>query len=155
MLEKQHDLKRLLLRSNKSDLCRRGHHRISFFTVPRPRRAKLSQWLHSLIASLTVWKDLPVPTLAAVNGYALGGGCEITTQPPITVWRRQTSSIGLPETKLGIMPGFGSSVRLRICWARTARWKIIAAGKDVGAEHALKIGLVDGVVKQKKLVKAR
>lgn len=60
--------------------------------------------------------------------------------------------IGLPETKLGIMPGFGGSVRLPRMLGADSALEIIAAGKDVGAEHALKIGLVDGVVKQEKLI---
>ena len=59
--------------------------------------------------------------------------------------------IGLPETKLGIMPGFGGSVRMPRMGADSAL-EIIAAGKDVGADQALKIGLVDGVVKAEKLV---
>ena len=62
--------------------------------------------------------------------------------------------IGLPETKLGIMPGFGGSVRLpRLLGADSA--EIIAAGKDVGADQALKIGLVDGVVAAEKTTRRR
>lgn len=59
--------------------------------------------------------------------------------------------IGLPETKLGIMPGFGGSVRLPRLLGADSALEIIAAGKDVGADQALKIGLVDGVVAAEKL----
>ncbi len=59
--------------------------------------------------------------------------------------------IGLPETKLGIMPGFGGSVRLPRLLGADSALEIIAAGKDVGADQALKIGTVDGVVAAEKL----
>nr|WP_244665381.1 enoyl-CoA hydratase-related protein [Salmonella enterica] len=74
--------------------------------------------------------------------------------PPITVWRRQTSVSVCRKTKLGIMPG-SAAVRLPRMLGADSALEIIAAGKDVGAEHALKIGLVDGVVKQETLMKAR
>jgi 3-hydroxyacyl-CoA dehydrogenase/enoyl-CoA hydratase/3-hydroxybutyryl-CoA epimerase/enoyl-CoA isomerase len=99
-------------------------------------------------------EDLPVPTISAVNGYALGGGCECVLA---TDYRLATPDlrIGLPETKLGIMPGFGGSVRMPRMLGADSALEIIAAGKDVGAEQALKIGLVDGVVKPEKLAMAR
>ncbi|WP_176463148.1 enoyl-CoA hydratase-related protein, partial [Salmonella enterica] len=81
----------------------------------------------------------------------LGGGCECVLA---TDYRLATPDlrIGLPETKLGIMPGFGGSVRLPRMLGADSALEIIAAGKDVGAEHALKIGLVDGVVKHEKFI---
>ncbi len=92
-----------------------------------------------------------MPTIAAANGYALGGGCECVLA---TDYRLATPDlrIGLPETKLGIMPGFGGSVRMPRMLGADSALEIIAAGKDVGADQALKIGLVDGVVKAEKLV---
>ena len=63
--------------------------------------------------------------------------------------------IGLPETKLGIMPGFGGSVRLPRLLGADSALEIIAAGKDVGADQALKIGLVDGVVAAEKTTRRR
>lgn len=112
---------------------------------------QLSQWLHFANSVFNRLEDLPVPTLSAVNGYALGGGCECVLA---TDYRLATPDlrIGLPETKLGIMPGFGGSVRMPRMLGADSALEIIAAGKDVGAEQAQKIGPVDGVVKPEKLV---
>lgn len=111
---------------------------------------QLSQWLHFANSVFNRLEDLPVPTISAVNGYALGGGCECVLA---TDYRLATPDlrIGLPETKLGIMPGFGGSVRLPRLLGADSALEIIAAGKDVGADQALKIGLVDGVVAAEKL----
>lgn len=150
VLEKQHDLKGLLLRSNKAAFIVGADitEFLSLFLVPEEQ---LSQWLHFANSVFNRLEDLPVPTLAAVNGYALGGGCECVLA---TDYRLATPDlrIGLPETKLGIMPGFGGSVRMPRMLGADSALEIIAAGKDIGAEQALKIGLVDGVVKQEKLI---
>lgn len=100
---------------------------------------QLSQWLHFANSVFNRLEDLPVPTLSAVNGYALGGGCECVLA---TDYRLATPDlrIGLPETKLGIMPGFGGSVRMPRMLGADSALEIIAAGKDVGAEQAQKIG---------------
>ncbi len=74
----------------------------SFLYSPVPEE-QLSQWLHFANSVFNRPEDLPVPTLSAVNGYALGGGCECVLA---TDYRLATPDlrIGLPETKLGIMP---------------------------------------------------
>ncbi|MDU7723466.1 MAG: fatty acid oxidation complex subunit alpha FadB [Citrobacter sp.] len=150
VLEKQPNLKGLLLRSNKAAFIVGADitEFLSLFLVPEEQ---LSQWLHFANSVFNRLEDLPVPTLSAVNGYALGGGCECVLA---TDYRLATPDlrIGLPETKLGIMPGFGGSVRMPRMLGADSALEIIAAGKDVGAEQALKIGLVDGVVKQDKLL---
>ena len=150
VLEKQTDLKGLLLRSNKAAFIVGADitEFLSLFLVPEEQ---LSQWLHFANSVFNRLEDLPVPTLSAVNGYALGGGCECVLA---TDYRLATPDlrIGLPETKLGIMPGFGGSVRMPRMLGADSALEIIAAGKDVGAEQAQKIGLVDGVVKPEKLI---
>lgn len=149
VLEKQNDLKGLLLRSEKAAFIVGADitEFLSLFLVPEEQ---LSQWLHFANSVFNRLEDLPVPTISAVNGYALGGGCECVLA---TDYRLATPDlrIGLPETKLGIMPGFGGSVRLPRLLGADSALEIIAAGKDVGAEQALKIGLVDGVVAAEKL----
>ncbi|XPE63420.1 enoyl-CoA hydratase-related protein [Shigella flexneri] len=67
-------------------------------------------------------EDLPVPTIAAVNGYALGGWLRMRPGEPIIVCDAG-SAIGLPETKLDIMLGFGGSGRRHVRRALTVRWK--------------------------------
>ncbi len=150
VLEKQSELKGLLLRSEKAAFIVGADitEFLSLFLVPQEQ---LSQWLHFANSVFNRLEDLTVPTLSAVNGYALGGGCECVLA---TDYRVATPDlrIGLPETKLGIMPGFGGSVRLPRLLGADSALEIIAAGKDVGADQALSIGLVDAVVKPEKLV---
>ena len=149
VLEKEADLKGLLLRSEKAAFIVGADitEFLSLFLVPQEQ---LSQWLHFANSVFNRLEDLPVPTISEVNGYALGGGCECVLA---TDYRLATPDlrIGLPETKLGIMPGFGGSVRLPRLLGADSALEIIAAGKDVGADQALKLGLVDGVVKPEKL----
>ncbi|UFH50666.1 fatty acid oxidation complex subunit alpha FadB [Pseudomonas sp. KNUC1026] len=91
------------------------------------------------------FEDLPVPTVAAINGIALGGGLEMCLAADFRVMA-SSAKIGLPEVKLGIYPGFGGTVRLpRVIGADNAiEW--IAAGKEQRAEEALKVRAVDAVV---------
>ncbi|MCX7078957.1 MAG: fatty acid oxidation complex subunit alpha FadB [Pseudomonas sp.] len=99
------------------------------------------------------FEDLNVPTVAAINGIALGGGLEMCLAADYRVMAT-TAKIGLPEVKLGIYPGFGGTVRLpRIIGADNAiEW--IAAGKENRADDALKVGAVDAVVVPEKLQEA-
>ncbi len=149
VLEKSPDLTGLLLRSDKAAFIVGADitEFLSLFQVPEEQ---LSQWLHFANSVFNRLEDLPVPTLSAVNGYALGGGCECVLA---TDYRLATPDlrIGLPETRLGIMPGFGGSVRLPRLLGADSALEIIAAGKDVSADQALKIGLVDGIVAAEKL----
>lgn len=95
-------------------------------------------------------EDLPVPTAAAVAGFALGGGCEATLACDYRV-ADTTATIGLPEVKLGLIPGFGGTMRLpRIIGPDNAlEW--ITTGKNNSAVDAQKVGLVDAVVAPEKL----
>ncbi|QJQ93985.1 MULTISPECIES: fatty acid oxidation complex subunit alpha FadB [Halomonadaceae] len=103
---------------------------------------EMNQKVHAIFNAL---EDLPFPTVTAINGLALGGGCEITLTTDFRVMS-ETAKIGLPETKLGILPGWGGCVRLpRMIGADNAiEW--IAGGTENRAFDALKVGAVDGVV---------
>ncbi len=92
-----------------------------------------------------VFEDLPMPTVAAINGIALGGGLEMGLVCDYRVMS-ETARIGLPETKLGIIPGYGGTTRLpRLIGADNAiEW--IASGKEQKAKQALHCGAVDAVV---------
>ncbi|BFM12489.1 fatty acid oxidation complex subunit alpha FadB [Simiduia litorea] len=98
-------------------------------------------------------EDLPFPTVTAINGVALGGGLEMALATDFRVMA-DTAKIGLPEVKLGIMPGFGGTVRLpRVAGADNAiEW--IAAGKEQRADKAMADGVVDAVVTGDKLREA-
>lgn len=90
-------------------------------------------------------EDLPFPTVVAINGYALGGGLELCLACDFRVMS-SAAKIGLPETKLGLIPGWGGTVRLaRLAGVDTAiEW--IASGAEQKATQAFKCGVVDGVV---------
>ena len=95
-------------------------------------------------------EDLDIPTVVAINGYALGGGLEVCLACDYRI-AAPTAKIGLPEVKLGIIPGFGGTTRLpRIIGADNAiEW--IAAGSENKADAAMKIGVLDAVVPVDKL----
>ena len=96
------------------------------------------------------FEDLNVPTVAAINGIALGGGLEMCLAADFRVMAA-SAKIGLPEVKLGIYPGFGGTVRLpRIIGVDNAiEW--ICGGSEQRADKALKAGAVDAVVADDKL----
>ena len=118
-------------------------------TFKRPE-AELIPWIKQASDIFDLAEDLPVPTVVALKGFALGGGCEWSLTADYRVADTSTR-IGLPEVKLGLMPGFGGTVRLpRIIGADNAmEW--ITTGKDHSAEQAQKYGLIDAVVAPEKL----
>lgn len=92
-------------------------------------------------------EDLKMVTIAAINGACLGGGCEFALACDYRMATDDPSTkIGLPETQLGILPGFGGSIRLPKLIGLQAALDIILAGKAVNAKKASKMGLVDRVV---------
>jgi len=92
-------------------------------------------------------EDLPMPTIAAINGACMGGGCEFVLACDYRMATDDPSTkIGLPEIQLGILPGFGGCVRMPKLLGLQASLDIILAGKSVNAKKASKIGLVDRVV---------
>ena len=89
-------------------------------------------------------ETMPKPTIAAVNGFALGGGCELALACD-TRYAASGAKLGQPEVNLGIIPGWGGTQRLaRVCGLGVAK-ELIFTGRVVGAEEALRIGLVNGV----------
>lgn len=97
------------------------------------------------------FEDLPVPTVAAINGLALGGGFEICLCADYRVVA-ESAKVGLPEVKLGIYPGWGGTVRLPRLIGTDNAVEWIAAGKEYSAGDALKAGAVDAVVAEDKLL---
>lgn len=92
-------------------------------------------------------EDLPMPTMALVNGACAGGGCELILACDYRIASDDSSTrIGLPETQLGILPGFGGCIRLPRVVGLQAALDVILAGKLLNAKKAQKIGLVDYVV---------
>jgi enoyl-CoA hydratase len=85
------------------------------------------------------------PVIACINGFALGGGCELALACTIRL-ASSTARLGQPEVKLGIMPGYGATQRLPRIVGASAALKLILTGEIIPAEEALRIGLVNEVV---------
>lgn len=152
VLEQQPELKALLLSSRKPAFIV-GADITEFLSLFAAPAEKLEQWLGFANGIFSRLEDLSVPTLSAIQGYALGGGCECVLATDFRI-ATPDARIGLPETSLGIMPGFGGSVRLPRLLGADSALEIIAAGKDVDAQRALAVGLVDAVVPAEKLQQA-
>jgi enoyl-CoA hydratase len=91
------------------------------------------------------------PSIAAINGFALGGGCELALACTIRIASRN-AKIGQPEVKLGILPGYGGSQRLpRLCGKGVAH-EMILTGDMITADEALRVGLVNRVVESAELL---
>jgi enoyl-CoA hydratase len=89
-------------------------------------------------------ETMPKPTIAAVNGFALGGGCELAAACDLR-YASSNAKLGQPEINLGIIPGWGGTQRLaRLCGLGVAK-ELLYTGRTVDAEEALRIGLVNGV----------
>lgn len=96
-------------------------------------------------------ETLGKPAIAAINGFALGGGCELALACTLRIASRN-AKLGQPEVKLGIIPGYGGSQRLpRLCGKGVAH-ELILTGEMITAEEALRIGLVNRVVEPGELL---
>lgn len=143
VLESITEIKGLLIASDKAAFIA-GADITEFAPVFAQGAAKIKELLDRSNHNFNRIEALPYPVVAAVNGFALGGGCEITLACDYRI-ASDDVRIGLPETRLGIIPGWGGTVRLpRIAGIETAvEW--IAAAKEHKAEDALNAGVVDGV----------
>jgi len=96
-------------------------------------------------------ETLGKPVIAAINGFALGGGCELALACTLRIASRN-AKLGQPEVKLGIIPGYGGSQRLpRLCGKGVAH-ELILTGEMISAEEALRVGLVNRVVESSDLL---
>lgn len=98
-------------------------------------------------------ETLPIPVIAAVNGYALGGGCELSMACDIRICA-DTAVFGQPETGLGITPGFGGTQRLARLIGPGMAKQLIYSARNIKADEALRIGLVNAVYPAEELMPA-
>jgi enoyl-CoA hydratase len=85
------------------------------------------------------------PVIACINGFALGGGCELAMACTMRL-ASETARLGQPEVKLGLVPGYGGTQRLPRLVGQAAALKLLLTGEMIGASEALRLGLVDEVV---------
>ena len=143
-LQRQDGVKGLLLSSAKKSFFV-GADVTEFGALFQSPEADIVDALLEIDALFSSIEDLPYPTVVAINGEALGGGLEVCLACDYRVMA-DNAKIGLPEVKLGILPGWGGTVRLpRIIGVDNAiEW--IAGGSNKRAAAALKDGAVDAVV---------
>jgi len=102
-------------------------------------------------AVLTAIETMGKPVIAAVNGFALGGGCELAMACHIRI-ASETAKFGQPEVKLGITPGYGGTQRLPRIVGKGRALHLLLTGETIDAQEALRIGLVTKVVPQDQLM---
>ena len=90
-------------------------------------------------------EQLPIPTIAAVNGFALGGGCELALACDL-IYASEKAKLGLPEVSLGVIPGFGGTQRLTRVVGKMRAKELVFTGERLDAAKAKEIGLVLDVV---------
>jgi enoyl-CoA hydratase len=105
---------------------------------------------HGVFAAI---ENLHCPVIAAVNGFALGGGCELALACDF-IYASSKAKFGQPEVNLGIMPGFGGTQRLPRRVGSAAARELIYTGKMVNAEEALRLGLANAVFEPDELLGA-
>ncbi|MCM2349897.1 MAG: fatty acid oxidation complex subunit alpha FadB [Bacteriovoracaceae bacterium] len=152
MLEviKKQNAKGLLFTSGKPSGFIFGADITEFLGHFKKTEEEMKTWIAGINKIFNGYEDLPYPKVALVNGFALGGGCEVALTMDYRL-ATPKASMGLPETKLGIIPGWGGTVRLpRLIGADHAiEW--ITSAKYYKAEEALKFGAIDGIIEDAKL----
>jgi enoyl-CoA hydratase len=122
---------------------------IGEMAVLDPKKAKaFSEFGNSVFLGID---KFPKPVIAALNGYALGGGCEMLMSCDIVI-ASEKARIGQPEVKIGIPPGFGGTQRMVRLLGKMKAKELIMTGDMITAEEALRIGLVNKVVPADKLM---
>ncbi|WP_201557532.1 fatty acid oxidation complex subunit alpha FadB [Psychrobacter sp. 72-O-c] len=143
-LEKADDVKGLIVTSSKGVFIA-GADITEFVASFRKSESEIRDWGVKVNDAFNRFEDLPFPKVAAINGAALGGGCEMTLVCEYRVMSDK-AIIGLPETQLGIFPGFGGTVRSTRIIGIDNALELIATGTPKKALDALKLGLVDATV---------
>lgn len=110
---------------------------------------KLSQVGHDILFNFV--ENLDKPVIAAINGFALGGGLELAMSAHIRI-ASDNAKMGLPEVSLGVIPGYGGTQRLAQLVGRGKAMEMITTAAMISAEEALKWGLVNNVVPQSELL---
>ena len=122
---------------------------ISELNKHNPVEAKA--YTHKGQAVLDLIENLGKPVIACINGYALGGGCELAMACSFRL-ASENAKLGQPEVKLGIIPGYGGTQRLPRLVGKGIALQILLSGEQISAQEAHRIGLVNEIVPQADLV---
>lgn len=117
-------------------------------TIDSVGALSLAQRGHALLARL---EGMGKPVIAAINGFALGGGCELAMACTFR-FAADTARLGQPEINLGIIPGYGGTQRLPRLVGRDRALDLVLSGRQISADEALQIGLVTRVVPAARLL---
>src|SRR5258707_4534587 len=109
------------------------------------------EYTHRGQSVLNLIENLGKPVIACINGFALGGGCEIAMACTMRL-ASETAKLGQPEVKLGIIPGYGGTQRLPRLVGRGIAMQLVLTGEMISAEEAHRIGLVNEVVAPAELI---
>ncbi len=109
------------------------------------------EYTHRGQSVLDLIENLGKPVIACINGFALGGGCEIAMACTIRI-ASENAKLGQPEVKLGIIPGYGGTQRLPRLVGKGLAMQLVLSGEMITAQEALRIGLVNDVVPAGELI---
>ena len=101
--------------------------------------------------AFALFENSPKPTIAAVNGFALGGGCELAMACHLRV-ASENARFGMPEVSLGLLPGYGGTQRLPQLIGKGRALELLLTADQIRADEALRLGLVNHVVPQAELL---
>jgi len=146
VIKKQNKAKGLILTSGKDQFVL-GADIFEFMQHFKKTKDELVTWLTETNNTFSIIEDLPYPTVSAINGFAFGGGFEISLTTDFRVIEEQ-AKVGLLEAKLGLIPGWGGTVRLSRLTGADHAIEWITSGNQYSAQDAYKIRAVDSLVKK-------
>ena len=149
LLEENHEIRCLLISGEGRRAFSSGADITEFKKFTTEKAKELSIKGQQVCAKI---ENMSKPVFAAINGYALGGGLELAMACDFRV-ASVDSQFGFPEIKLGLIPGWGGTVRLPLLVGKTKSKQLITSGEYINAQEALKIGLVDNVFSGEKFEK--
>jgi len=109
------------------------------------------EWTHVGQSVLDLIENLGKPVIACINGFALGGGCELALACTMRV-ASENAKLGQPEVKLGVIPGYGGTQRLPRLVGKGQAMQLVLTGEMISAQEACRIGLVNEVVAAAELI---
>ncbi len=140
-IEKDESIRALIITGSGEKAFVAGADIKEFADFDKEQATKLSKRGHKVFQKI---EDLSIPVLAAINGYALGGGFELALSCHFRV-ASKAAVLGLPEVSLGLIPGYGGTQRLTKLVGYSKALELIMSGRFVKAEEAFQLGLINSI----------